>query len=161
MEANNHPGAAKRRGRAALTLALPVAALVVAGAWAWREFEQNYEIRQGDAAEMVIDAAIGATAQPLDRATASSLGVGPQARGLVVTSLAGNGPAAQAGIRPGDVIERIGKTAVGSPGEAAAALKGVRAPVELRLNRRGHYAIVRLHIRPPPAGGEEAGRGEK
>ncbi|MEA3065907.1 MAG: Peptidase family [Sphingomonadales bacterium] len=68
----------------------------------------------------------------------------------MVTSLSATGPAAQAGVRTGDVIERIGGAPVASPVQAAAALKASPNPVELRLIRRGNYAIVRLPIRTLP-----------
>jgi hypothetical protein len=50
------------------------------------------------------------------------------------------------------VIVRIGGTPVASPDAAAAALRGARPPIVLTLNRRGHYAIVRLPISRAGAG---------
>jgi S1-C subfamily serine protease len=62
-----------------------------------------------------------------------------------------NGPAAQAGLRPSDVIVRIGASPVASRAAAAAALRGARAPVTLTLNRGGHYVMVRLPMSRAPA----------
>jgi membrane-associated protease RseP (regulator of RpoE activity) len=101
-----------------------------------------------ETALIALDTAIGATFEPLDRATAESLGLSEWARGLVITSLDGNGPAARVGIRAGDVIERIDGAPVGSVSDVAAVLE--RAPGRdfiVLVNRHGHYVIVRLPIR--------------
>ena len=103
----------------------------------------------GGAAQLAVatlDAAIGATVEPLDRATAASLGIPMASKGLVVTSLAGGGPAERAGIQVGDVIERInGKPIISMP-QAAAAIENAPGTVVLTLNRHGHYAMVRLPV---------------
>lgn len=139
-----------------------VVAIVVAAGLALRAPDLGFELpgSRREAAVNALDAALGATVEPLDRATAESLGLSPRDKGLVVTSLGGNGPAARAGIRAGDVIERIGGAPVGSVGDAAAALKGAPLPeITLTLNRRGHYAIVRLPIRALPDVREAAQQG--
>lgn len=99
-----------------------------------------------------VDAAIGATVEPLDRTTARSLGIPPGSEGLVVTSLGRDGPAERAGIKAGDVIVQIDGAPVKSVRAVAAVLEvpGARA---LTLNRRGHYAIVQLPIRAPDRNG--------
>lgn len=102
-----------------------------------------------EAATMVVDAAIGATVEPLDRATAENLGIPLANRGLVITSLGGGGAAELLGIKVGDVIERIDGEPVGSVREAAGALEDAHGAISLTLNRQGHYAIVQLPIRPP------------
>jgi membrane-associated protease RseP (regulator of RpoE activity) len=138
------------RAKTAIALALAVPA-ILAGAFALTDWELGLEFpgARKEAAAAAFDHALGATIEPLDDATAESLGLSPRARGLVITSLAENGPAAPAGLRPGDVIERIGRVPVATPAEAASALRGARAAeIILTLNRRGHYAIVHLPIRP-------------
>jgi len=99
------------------------------------------------AATAALDAAIGATVEPLDRATARYLGVDGRAQGLVITSVEGKGPAERAGIKVGDVIERIDGEPVGSLPAAAAAFKHAHGAMVFTLNHRGHYAIVQLPIR--------------
>lgn len=131
----------------ALVLAVPV---ILTAAFALADRELGFELpgARREAAATAFDAALGATVEPLDRATAESLGISPRDKGLVITSLRANGPAARAGLRPGDVIERISGTSVGSQIDAAAALRDTRAPdIILTLNRRGHYAMVHLSIR--------------
>lgn len=98
------------------------------------------------AASSGIDEAIGATVEPMDAATARALHLDASSKGLVVTSVAESGPAAQAGVRPGDVIDRIAGTPVESLEDAAPALARAGQAVTVRLNRHQHYAIVRLPI---------------
>lgn len=54
-----------------------------------------------------LDNVLGATVEPVDARTARMIGLVSTKGDLVVTSVASHGPAAQAGIRVGDVIERI------------------------------------------------------
>ena len=100
-----------------------------------------------------VDAAIGATVEPLDRTTAEGLGIPPKTKGLVVTSLGRNGPAERAGIKAGDVIVRIDGAPVSSVGAAAAALEEAPGANALIINRRGHYANVQLPMRAPDRSG--------
>lgn len=141
------------RVTAAVALIVVIVAIVLAAAFALRDPELGFELTasQRGRAATTLDAMIGATVEPLDRATAESLGLAPRDEGLVITSLGENGPAARAGLRAGDVIERIGEVPVGPVGDATAALKGVRPPeIVLTLNRRGHYTIVHLPIHSAP-----------
>jgi predicted metalloprotease with PDZ domain len=62
----------------------------------------------GARALLRLDEALGATVEPVDRVTASRLGLTAGEGDLVVTSVASRGPAAAAGIRVGDIIETIG-----------------------------------------------------
>jgi S1-C subfamily serine protease len=137
------------RTKMAIALVLAVAVILTA-TFALADRELGFELpgARREAVATAFDAALGATVEALDRATAESLGISPRDKGLVITSLRANGPAARAGLRPGDVIERISGTPVGSSADAAAVLKGAGASdIILTLNRRGHYAIVHLPIR--------------
>jgi predicted metalloprotease with PDZ domain len=102
--------------------------------------------RKKDVVAANVDNAIGATLEPLDRDTARALGVNPQAGGLVVTSVARAGPAGQAGVRTGDVIERIDRTPVHSIKDAAGLIDKSRNDVTVTLNRHQDYATVHLLI---------------
>ena len=89
-----------------------------------------------------LDNALGATVEPVDQSTAGLLGLQSSGGDLVVTSLANKGPAVDAGIRVGDVIERIdGRAAV----EADAASIG-QARTTVLINRRGSHAIVNVQF---------------
>jgi membrane-associated protease RseP (regulator of RpoE activity) len=140
------------RTKMAIALVLAVAVILTATcALADRELGFELAGARTEAAATAFDAALGATVEPLDSATAESLGISPRDTGLVITSLRANGPAARAGLRPGDVIARISGTSVDSSADAATALKGAGASnIILTLNRRGHYAIVNLPIRALP-----------
>ncbi|MDB5702929.1 MAG: periplasmic serine protease, DO/DeqQ family [Sphingomonas bacterium] len=138
------------RATAAISVLAGVA-LIAAFILTDRDFGPEFPSERTEATAIDLDAALGATVEPLDRVTAENLGIPSRDKGLVITSLGENGPAAQAGIRSGDVIERIGGIAVGSPGEAVEVLKHPRTPdIALTLNRRGHYTIVHLPIRVLP-----------
>jgi predicted metalloprotease with PDZ domain len=155
----------KSRRPVSISRAQSVAALVVliiligAVSLADRTWEGDLAGSRREAATTAFDAALGATVEPLDRDTATTLGISGYEGGLVVTSLRATGPAARAGVWTGDVIERIGGAPVESPLQAAAALKAAPAPVELRLIRRGIYAIVRLPIRTLPDDRDAAEQG--
>jgi S1-C subfamily serine protease len=136
----------RRRGRIAAALLVGVSAGAIAFAIVERQAGLVLPADRRDAAVAIVDEGVGATVEQLDGGTARSLGISPRERGLVVTSLARDGPAAQAGVRPSDVIVRIGATPIASRAAAAAALQRARGPVTLTLNRGGHYAIVRLPI---------------
>ena len=104
--------------------------------------------RRKDTPPVQVDDAIGATLEPLDRGTARTLDVGPATDGLVVTSLSTNGPAASAGIRAGDVVEKIDSTPISSIKEAAAVIRQSGRDVSLTLHRDHHYATVLVRTRP-------------
>lgn len=151
MEWKNPPPAPGPRAKTAIALVL-AASVILTGAFTLAGREAGFALAGADeeAAARAFDEAVGATVEPLDAATADSLGISRDDKGLVITSLGGHGPATAAGVRPGDVIERIGRAPIASLQDAVSALRGARAPeIILTLNRRGHYAIVRLPIRPP------------
>jgi putative serine protease PepD len=80
----------------------------------------------------------------------------PTGTGARVTSVVPGGPAARAGLRPGDVIVRIGTAKVAGTGDVSAAIfssrPGERVRVEYRRRGRARNADVRLSRRPaaPP-----------
>jgi predicted metalloprotease with PDZ domain len=136
--------------KAAIALVL-VASVILTGVFTLAGGEAGFELAgaHDQAAARTFDEAVGATVEPLDPAMADSLGISRDDKGLVITSLGEHGPAIGAGVRPGDVVERIGQAPVASLHDAVSALRDARAPeITLTLNRRGHYAIVHLPIRP-------------
>jgi predicted metalloprotease with PDZ domain len=139
---------ARPPGRLALALLLGAGTMALVISISGRDSEIGFGRQRSMLAEEVLGNAVGATAEPLDQATAHSLAIPANERGLVVTSVAWNGPAARAGVRVGDVIERIGATPTSSLKDAAAALEVARTPITVTLNSRGHYAIVTLPTSP-------------
>jgi serine protease Do len=77
----------------------------------------------------------GATVANLSPAFAQELGAGLPESGVVVVKLVAGAPAAQIGLRPGDVIENIGGTAVRSVGDVVEL--AARGAVSVRWNRGG------------------------
>ena len=71
-------------------------------------------------------------------------------QGLLVSEVDPSGPAADAGIRPGDVIEQVNRRPVTDVGSLKAAVSASGAkPVLLLVNREGQS--VYLTVEPPQA----------
>jgi serine protease Do len=74
-------------------------------------------------------------------------GLGEEERGVVITEVQPGSPAAQAGIRPGDVLAQVGTERVESVAAALRAIeradlaKGLR--LRLRRDGRGRFVVVR------------------
>lgn len=90
-----------------------------------------------------LDNALGATVEPVDHATAGMLGLPSSDRDLVVTSIANDGPAAAAGLRVGDVIERIG----GHPaGDQLRDFAKTASAEPLTIRRGGKPTVVNVQL---------------
>jgi S1-C subfamily serine protease len=100
---------------------------------------------EGDTPAGQLDQAIGATVEPLDPATARSLGLTSGTHGLVVTSVASGGAAARVGVRTGDVIVAIDRP-VRSINDLAAGLGNDNEVLTVRLNRHGQSVIMPLTL---------------
>jgi Do/DeqQ family serine protease len=89
----------------------------------------------------------GLTVEPLTPELASRLGLKPTDQGVVVSQVDPNGPAAEAQIQQGDVIQEVNRQAVRNANELRAALgrSGAR-PALVLVNRRGR--TVYLTLRP-------------
>ncbi|MDX1484549.1 MAG: Do family serine endopeptidase [Alphaproteobacteria bacterium] len=76
------------------------------------------------------------------------LGLKGKVTGALVTDVRRGSPAAEEGIRPGDVIVSVGKEKVSSAAQAAKALASASRfggkPILLRINRGGDYLFVAL-----------------
>ncbi len=99
-------------------------------------------------AEDTDDHGFGLTVEPLTPETAERLGASTK-RGVVVRDVDDTGAAADAGIRPGDVILAVNRKPVASVSELRAALKeaGKKAVVVL-LDRRGQNLFLTIGTRP-------------
>ena len=81
---------------------------------------------------------------------------GPAGRGesgALVIAVQRGGPAARAGIEPGDVIVRFGNRDIAEPEDVAGATletePGTRVPVEIARNGKRRTVEVALGTRPP------------
>jgi len=84
--------------------------------------------------------ALGLDLAPLDPRARARLGLDPEVQGAVITAVKPGSAAARQGLRPGDVITRIGQAGVDSPDGIAEALASARkrgADSVLALVRRG------------------------
>jgi len=90
---------------------------------------------------------LGASLAALTPDMRKELGLDDAVGGAVVTSLKGDGAAAQAGVQVGDVILRVGSENVTGPAELDAALKKVETPSALLLiNRRGNELFLGVKL---------------
>jgi serine protease Do len=93
-----------------------------------------------------VEARLGITLSALDDATRGRLGLDPRAEGVVITEVAGGSPAARKGLRPGDVILRVGAAAVSRPEQVADAVGNAareeRSSVVMLVSRDGNERFV-------------------
>jgi Do/DeqQ family serine protease len=90
---------------------------------------------------------LGINVEPLTPALASRLDLPSRAQGLVVTNVDPVGPAAEAGIREGDLIEEVNRQPVRSVADLESALgQTATRPALLLINRRGDSLF--LTVRP-------------
>ena len=91
---------------------------------------------------------LGLAVQPLTPALASQLGIGPDTQGLVVVEVDPFGPAADAGIQRGDVIEQVNQQPVRSVADLRAAVeRSGKDPLLLLVNHRGTTIFVTVRSR--------------
>ena len=108
----------------------------------------------GEGADSAANTALaGLEIRNLTSDIARQLGIPPDTRGVVVTGVAPESPAAGAGVRPGDVILEINRQRVSSLAELKrlSAKLSNKEPVLLLLNRSGSQTFLVLN--PPPARG--------
>src|SRR6185369_12084143 len=90
---------------------------------------------------------LGIGVEPLTPDVAQQLQLKPGTAGVVVTTVDAAGPAAEAGIQRGDVIQEANRQPVKSAEDLRAAIdKNGAKPALLLLNRRGQTAF--LAVRP-------------
>ena len=91
---------------------------------------------------------IGIALAPLDANTRDQLDLPAGTKGAVIARVQPNSPAAEAGLRPGDLVVGVGTKTVGSAQEAAQAIRGATRDghaVALRIMRNGQAAFVAVN----------------
>ena len=91
---------------------------------------------------------LGITVEPLTPDLAERLGLRRGTQGMVVTEVDPAGPAGQAGIQAGDVIQEVNRQPVRSVEDIRSALQrsGDRPPLVL-INREGQTVFVSVPLR--------------
>ena len=98
-------------------------------------------------AEVASAKALGVTVAALTQAARSELGLDENATGMLVTSLAPNGPAAKAGLETGDVIVKLGDEEVETLQSLKNALQSEKTdPALVLINRGGRSLFVAVEI---------------
>ena len=94
---------------------------------------------------------LGARLQPVDGEIATSLGL-ERPTGVLVTSLYDKGPAAEAGIKRGDVILSVDGQPVDNPDAFGYrfTLKGTQGQAPLTVLRGGKPTNLQVRLMPPP-----------
>jgi Do/DeqQ family serine protease len=94
---------------------------------------------------------VGARLQAVDGEIATSLGL-ERPTGVLVTSVYEKGPAAEAGVRRGDVILAVDGQPVDNPDAFGYrfTLKGTQGQAPLTIMRGGKQSIVQVRLMPPP-----------
>ena len=91
---------------------------------------------------------LGIAVQPLTTALARELGISADTQGLVVMEIDPSGPAADAGIQRGDVIEQVNQQPVRSVADLRSAIeRSGKDPLLLLVNHRGTTIFVTIRPR--------------
>lgn len=94
------------------------------------------------------EARLGIGVQPLTPALAQQLGISADTQGLVVMEVDPSGPAADAGIQRGDVIEQVNQQPVRSVADLRSAVERAgQTPLLLLVNHRGTTLFVTIRPR--------------
>ncbi|MDH5859171.1 trypsin-like peptidase domain-containing protein [Lampropedia aestuarii] len=112
------------------------------------QFVMDSIIRNG----RVIRAWAGLVSDPLTPELAEAAGV-KATSGVIVTGVLQGGPAAKAGIRPGDVITLVGKHQVQSVGDLMSTIAGLtpNVPVDIQMERHGELQTISITPDVKPA----------
>ncbi len=93
---------------------------------------------------------LGLTLASLTPDLRQQFGIDESVNGVVVTSVADEGPAAKQGLQPGDVIEQVGSAPVATPEQVASLAKAAQAEkrnaVLLLVNRQGDEIFVAVEV---------------
>jgi serine protease Do len=109
--------------------------------------ERTAALETGDRDEGKASGQLGATLAPVTPAAREQLGLDEDATGVVITSLDGDGLAADAGLAVGDVILAVGTEPVETPHDVEAALDAAKNDaVLLQIERQGAKIFVGLRL---------------
>ncbi len=105
--------------------------------------EQPASMAEGGPGKGPLEGALrGIAVQNLTPAIRDQLGLPSGTRGVVISDLDPNSPAAQAGLQPGDVIQSINRQAVNSVADFERLAASAKGETLLRVNRQGNAAFI-------------------
>jgi len=84
----------------------------------------------------------GVSVDDLDSQSARQLGLPPSAEGVVVTGISPSSPAADSGLRRGDVIQEVNRQPVKNTSDFDRAMRSSKDETLLLVNRQGHTMYV-------------------
>jgi Do/DeqQ family serine protease len=88
---------------------------------------------------------LGMTVQPLTPDLAARLRLSPTTQGIVITDLDQTGPAAEAGLQEGDVIEEVNRRPIRSASDLTSEIdRAGQRPSLLLVNRRGTESFITI-----------------
>jgi serine protease Do len=110
--------------------------------------EQN--VAAADDSPAATEPTLGMTLTAIEPPVRQRLGIPEDIKGVLVTGVRGDSPAASAGINPGDIIEKVGQSTVDTPEDVGATVKAARAEkrssVLMMVNRGGQKRFVALDV---------------
>jgi serine protease Do len=111
---------------------------------------QSDENGPADADTGVQVSALGATLAPVTPATRQMFNLDDSENGVVIADLDSDGPLAEQGIRPGDVIKRVADSAVASPAEVKRLAEKAKENKEnvllMLVDRQGRSLFVAVKL---------------
>ena len=114
------------------------------------EAEQVAAVPKSSEPKATTAEALGLSLSTLSNDLKQKFSIGDEIAGVVVTAVTANSPAAEKGVRAGDVILEVGQEEVKSPGDIATkveeARKANRKSLLLLIDRQGDLRFVALRI---------------
>ncbi|HYD99975.1 MAG TPA: DegQ family serine endoprotease [Alphaproteobacteria bacterium] len=114
------------------------------------KLEDEPQVAANDRAEPPGASGLGLSVATLDAETRARAGIEEDVNGVVVVGIGEESPAAQQGVRPGDVIQRVDGKPVASAKQMAEAVEEARRAnkkaVALLLNREGNNRYVAVPL---------------
>jgi serine protease Do len=102
---------------------------------------------------------LGIRCEDLNTDLAAALGE-PEGKGALVIQVQSGSIADRSGLRPGDIITRVGDQAVENLGRLDAAIAATPSPISIMTLRQGvtREVVAELEVASPPGRRDEAGR---